>query len=140
MLFRENTKLPDGRFLLSAGCAWLIGAALLLTVGTFAANAAGMGERGLGYLSSGISFLAAVAAGSAAVRKNPAARLLTALIAATALVIALLTIGLLAEGEEMNASAVLSIVSFTYAGVLLGAVMAPGKKRYGKKNHFSKLT
>ena len=58
-LANEKTKLPDAAFLLSAAGAWLLSACILLVVTTIAANLAGLGEQGLGYLSSLLSFLCA---------------------------------------------------------------------------------
>ena len=140
MLFKDQGKLPDGSFLLSACLGWVIGAAVLLLCAALIANAVGFGERGLGYLSSAISFFAAVAAGVSGARKQSVARLPVALITATVLVIALLTIGFLIRGEEMDSSAILSIVSFTYAGVIAGMFVYPKKSRSGKIYHISKLT
>ena len=135
MLFSENTRLPDGRFLPAAGCAWLAGAGLLLPVAALAANVFKLGELGLGYLSSAVSFLAAAIAGVSAIRRHPAAKLPISLLTATVLVIALLTVGFLIKGEEMNSSAILSIVSFTYAGVIFGAFIQPGRKRTRRIRH-----
>ena len=139
LLFGENRRLPDGRYLIRAGLAWGVSAPVLLLAGTFIANAAGLGERGLGIMSSAVSFLAALTAGFCSTRRCPAPRLVVSLFTATALVIVLLTVGFLIKGEEMNASAVLSIVSFTYAGVLSGALLQPGK-RSGIKYRSTKLT
>ena len=139
MLNGENKGLPDGRYLLRAGLAWTVSAAVLLLVGTLAANFFGLGEQGLGVMSSAVSFLAACFAGIAATRGCSASKLLVSLTTATVLVIFLLTVGFLIKGEEMNASAVLSIVSFTYAGVLSGSIL-PQRKRTGKRYHTAKLT
>ena len=137
---KDQWSLPNAGFLLNALCGWLVGAVLLLFLTTLIANTAGIGELGLGYMSSAVSFFAAVAAGISAARKQSASRLPAALIAATALVIVLLTIGFLIRGEGMNASAILSIVSFTYAGVITGMFIHPKKKRHGIKYQISKLT
>lgn len=135
----ENRGLPDGRYLLRAGLAWGVSASVLLLVGTLAANSLGLGEQGLGIMSSAVSFSAAFAAGFIATRSCTASRLFISLTTATALIIFLLTVGFLIKGEEMNASAILSIVSFTYVGVLSGSILPP-RKRNGKKYHSAKLT
>ena len=140
MLLKDQWRLPNVGFLLNALCGWLVGAVLLLFLTTLIANTAGIGELGLGYMSSAISFFAAVTAGISAARRQSAARLPAALIAATALVIALLTIGFLIRGEGMNSSAILSIVSFTYAGVITGMLLHLKEKRHGIKYQISKLT
>lgn len=138
MFFKDQGRLPDSGFLLSAGLGWLIGAAFFLLAATLIANAAGIGERGLGYLSSAISFLAAVTAGVSAGRRRLSAGFTAVLLTAAALVTLLLTVGFMINGEEMNASAILSIVTFTYTGVAVGMLIHP--KRHGKKYQVSKLT
>lgn len=136
----EKVKWTDGRFLLSAAAAWLLSAVLLLTISTILANSANFGEQALGYLSSANSFLCAAVAGHFAAKKSKAGRLSVALITGTALCILLLTVGFLAKGEEMDPSSVLSVVSFTYAGVLTGVFLIPksgktnGKYRYYRRN------
>ena len=132
----EKAKLPEAAFLLSAAGAWLLSACILLAVTTLAANLAGLGEQGLGYLSSLNSFLCAVAAGAAAVKRSRASRLLTALLTGTGLVILLLTAGFLVKGETLDPSAVLSVVSFTYAGALLGAALGPKAGRPSSRHAF----
>ena len=140
LFLKDQWRLPNAEFLLNALFGWLAGAVLLLLITTLIANMAGVGERGLGYMSSAISFFAAVAAGISAARRQSAARLPAALIAATALVIVLLTIGFLIRREGMDSSAILSIVSFTYAGVVMGMFINPKKRRHGMNYHISKLT
>ena len=87
----------------------------------------------MGYLSSGISFLCAAAAGSAAAKKSRTKSLLTALLTSTALVISLLTVGFLIKGREMDPSSILSVVSFTYAGVIFGMLVLYRPSRNTKK-------
>ena len=134
----EKPKLPDASFLPGAACAWLLCACVLLLLTTLSANLTGMGEQGIGYLSSLNSFLAAAAAGLAAAKRSRAPRLLTALMTGTALVILLLTVGFLAKGEEMDPSSVLSVVSFSYAGVLLGAMLGPKAGRQHSRHSFAR--
>ena len=132
----ENGKLPDIRTVITAAAVWLLCAVVLLCAGTLTANAAGLGEQALGYLSSAISFVCAVAAGIAAARRRRAPRLITALVTGTALVILLLTSGFLIKGSEMDPSSLLSVVSFSYAGVLLGVFLSPGPGRRGTRSAF----
>lgn len=140
MLIREKEKLPDLGFLLSAAAAWIASAIVLLILAALTANAIGLGEQGIGYLSSALSFITAAAAGYFAAHRHGSAGFVTALTTATALVISLLTVGFLVKGEEMSPSAILSIVSFTYAGVLLGVFIHPKKKNSGRKRPYRKLT
>ena len=137
MFLKDSLKLPDGRFLLRACLMWIISASVLLLAASAAANMLGLGERGLGYLSSAASFLASAAAGFAAAPSYRKANLITALTAATTLVIILLTVGMLIKGEGMSPSGILSIVSFTYAGMVLGVSLTPRKSSHGKRNHYS---
>ena len=127
----EKEEFRDLSFLLSAAAAWLLCAVVLLSLGTLLANGTGMGEQGIAYLSSALSFLCAAAAGRSAARRRKSSALSTALLSATALVILLLTVGFLIKGESMDPSSILSLVSFTYAGVLLGTTLLyhPGNRR-----------
>ena len=70
-----------------------------------------------------ISFVAAVGAGLAAAKKRRAKTVYTALLSAAVLTTALLTLGFLIAGEKLDPSAVLSLVSFSFAGCLVGAVL-----------------
>ena len=117
MLSMKKDEFPDGLFLVRALIAWLLCAAVLLVLAALTANAAKMGEQGIAYLSSGVSFLCAAAAGKAAAESKKSNSLAIAVITATALVIFLLTAGFLIRGEDMAPSSVLSLVSFGYAGV-----------------------
>ena len=133
--------MPDGGSLLRAAAAWMLSAPALLALAAFAANVTGAGERCIGYISSAVSFLAAAAAGYNSARNQKTAGIAAALVTTTALVILLLSIGFLIKGEEMNASSIISLVSFTYAGVLVGAFGFPkNEKSYGKRRRTRKLT
>ena len=123
MLSMKKDEFPDGLFLFSALIAWLLCAAILLVLAALIANAAKMGEQGIAYLSSGVSFLCAAAAGKAAAESKKSNSLAIAVITATALVIFLLTAGFLIRGEDMAPSSVLSLVSLGYAGVLFGSLI-----------------
>ena len=133
--------MPDGRSLLRAIAAWVLSAPVFLAMAAFAANVTGAGEMSIGYISSAVSFLSAAAAGYNAMRNQKSAGIAAALITATAIVITLLSVGFLIKGEEMNASSMISLVSFTYAGVLVGALGIPrNEKSYGKRRRTRKLT
>ena len=123
MLSVKKVEFPNGLFLVRALTSWLLCAAILLVIAALIANAAKMGEQGMAYLSSGISFLCAAAAGKAAAESKKTNNPGIALITATALVIFLLTAGFLIRGEDMAPSSVLSLVSFGYAGVLFGSLI-----------------
>ena len=116
-------EYPDSAFLLKAAAAWLICSLILLPTAALVLNACGATERALSMTSSAISFLAAVGAGLAAAKKRRAKTVYTALLSAAVLTTALLTLGFLIAGEKLDPSAVLSLVSFSFAGCLVGAVL-----------------
>ena len=133
LLTQGKLSVPDGRILLRAVTAWVLSAVFLLLLGALLANALSFGERQIAYLSSAISFLTAAAAGFAAASKRRTGRFGAALLAAAVLVILLLTVGFLIRGEAMNSSAILSLVSFTFAGCLLGGCILSQPARSGRK-------
>ncbi len=141
-LSNEKQILPDAGFLVRAMAAWCMCALMMLCLTALFAATTGMGEQVLGYLSSVNSFICAAAAGAAAVSRSRMPRFFTALLTGTALVILLLTAGFLIRGEEMDPSSILSVVSFSYAGVLTGSVfgLKPGKQRGRRSFHAKKLT
>ena len=106
-------------------------AALLLSGAVlYASGAAALSS--LGYASSLISFLSAVGAGAAAAMHQKEGRIIKGILSALCLSALLLLTGFLVKGK-LNGSAVLSVLSFTLTGSLLGA-MLPGKKK--KRVHF----
>ena len=124
----------DGSFILRAALAWFICALVLLTAASFTVNGLMCGEGTLGYISSALSFLTAVAAGAAASARRSEGALYTAALTAAVLVVALLTVGFVINGADMDPSSVLSVVSFSFAGCLAGAVIFGGaRKKKAKK-------
>lgn len=120
----------DPAFLLSSAFVWLISASILLIISAVILCEIGCTEQSLGYVSSFISFGSALAAGAAAARRRKKKNLYTALLTAAALVIALLTVGFLIDGIEIEASAIMSVVSFTFAGCVVGVIsFSSGVKR-----------
>lgn len=134
LFFGKIEKLPDGSFLLNAAAAWLLSACAQLCLGSILANAAGMGERGVAYLGSALSFLCAAAAGGVASRKSKANGLATSLITGSFLIILLLTLGFLIAGRGLDPSLILSLVSFTYAGTLAGTLLTPKSVKKSPKH------
>lgn len=119
------------RFLLRAILAWLLcAAALLLCVSVFYA-ADGASLSTMGYASSAISFFAALAAGACAAREEREKRFFAVLISAGVLCFLLLLIGFLIAGRH-DRSAVISVVSFTFAGAFVGALLPGGKRKKRK--------
>ena len=91
-----------------------------------------MNSSAMGYASSIISFLAAVCAGAASARHNNAGGIASGLVSAVVLIVLLLTIGFLVTGSNMEAAAIISVVSFSISGCTFGAVFL-GKKSSTKR-------
>ena len=124
----------DSSFLISAVVAWLITAFILLIICTVLLSELGCSEQSLGYTSSIISFLSALAAGITASKKRKSGTIYTALLTASVLIIALLTLGFMIDGSALQPSAIMSIISFTFSGCLVGIILVlvpiKKKKRY----------
>ena len=128
----ETTKRSyDLSFLPRAFAAWTVcTAALLLSGGVlYASDIASLSS--LGYASSVISFLSAVGAGAAAASSQSGGRILKGILSAIALSVLLLLTGFLIKGR-LDGSAVLSVISFTLAGCLLGATLPIRRKKYAR--------
>lgn len=134
MSIQARLEKRGGKTILKVFVVWGISAAVLCLVGTFFLSKGVLSDHEMGYLSSAISFLAAVMAGLAS-RSGEGEKdtLLSACAAVLALVILLLTVGFLSEDHKLDPSGVLSVVSFTAAGCLAGALL-PGKRN--KKSAF----
>ncbi len=125
----KGKKSIDLSFLPRAFAAWAVCAAALLLCGAvlFASDAASLSS--LGYASSLISFAAAVGAGAAAVSVQKERRLLIGLLSAFSLAALLLLTGFLIKGK-LDGSAVLSVLSFTLTGCVLGAMLPARRKKH----------
>lgn len=130
----SEKKARDFSFLARAFAAWAVCAAALLLCGTVLYASDGAALSSLGYASSLISFLAAVGAGAAAASAGKERRLLRGLLSAACLSAVLMLTGFLIKGK-LDGSAVLSVLSFTLTGCVLGS-MLPMRKR--KRAHFRK--
>ena len=133
----DSARLAGPGFLLSAAAAWGISAAALVLVGALLLRLLHAGEETLAYVSAAVSFLSAFAAGHAAASKKGGGRLAAGLISGAALCILLLTVGFLISGSSLDASAVLSVASFTAAGALSGALLVRSGKRRQRKTAFA---
>lgn len=129
----------DMRFLLRALLVWVLAAVVLLPAAAALVSRTEMGTEAIGYVSSAISFLTAVCAGAAAARGRKGGVLYAGLLTAAAVTILLLTIGFLIEGAAMEASGVLSVVTFTFAGCLVGSVFFIGRSARKKTRFDPKL-
>lgn len=136
----QKQNYADARFILSALGAWLVAALVLLVAASAIVNRAEMGSGSMGYVSSAISFLAAFAAGVRAGRVRRAGTLYTAAVSAAVITTLLLTVGFIIDGSDLEASGVLSVVSFTFTGCMAGCVFLGGgnkKKRRGGRTKFT---
>jgi hypothetical protein len=121
----------DLTFLPRALCAWLICAAALLLCAAvlFASNAAPISKLGCG--SSVVSFFAALGAGAAACAGRKEGRFLTGLLTSCALIALLLLTGFLIRGR-LQSDALLSVLSFTPTGCMLGALLGAKRRKRGR--------
>ena len=119
------------RALLRAILVWGGSAILLLTLTSLILAKASAGSEILGYCSSAISFVCAAAAGFSATQQRRDMPLWQGALIAIILVILLLTLGFLVKGKDLNPSGIMSVVSFTFAGALLGTLAS--RKGRGKK-------
>ena len=138
MLSNVKVEAWEPRTILSALAAWAISALILLCIASLILSKISLGEGAMGYVSSALSFLSAVFAGAALGRAKSGGIIYPALLTAAVLVTALLTIGFIVEGADLQSSGVLSVVSFTFSGCLLGAVLSGGKKTRSHKKRYRK--
>lgn len=127
--------------IVSAITGWLISAGILLTLFSALICKTSLDSSYIGYISSFISFASAAIAGAYSYRHKKRETLISSAVTALFVVILLLTIGFLIRGEDMTPAGIISVSSFTFAGLLLGAntrhlLGKKGKKsiNYGLKN------
>lgn len=129
----------DIRFIPSAVLMWTVCALVMLPMFALAAHIFLWSERSLAYACSAINFLAAVFAGAKAMSVRKKNAVLTALVAGVCIIITLFTIAFLSAGDAMKVDGILSVVSFTLAGALVGAVFFPlDRKKTFRKRHDSR--
>lgn len=136
--FLIHNRNPAGslRLLLRTLGAWAVSALVLLLLSALLLSRLPIGSASIGYWSSGLSFLSAFYAGLTAGDKRREGSLLFCLTAGFLLCILLLTIGFLAKGA-LDPSGILSVVSFTFAGVLLGGLASSRTKKGRRRSSFS---
>ena len=118
------------RLVLKSLAIWVASALFFLAAAAFILSKTGTGSSILGYVSSGISFLCAIAAGLVAAENRGDRPMLQGLFTAFVLVVFLLTLGFLIGKQGLEPSGVLSLVTFTISGVLVGTLfLARGRKR-----------
>lgn len=137
-MLSANSSVFDGKAAARAAAAWAMSAIVLLIIASAIINASNCGEYIMGYACSALSFLSAFSAGAAAVGKGRKGTLYAGALTGAVITTVLLTVGFIVKGSETEASAVLSVVSFTFAGSIAGAVIfgrgsASKRKRYAPR-------
>ena len=123
------------RQMLRALLVWSFTALILLILSALILSRTGTGSAALGYLSSALSFLAAFSAGFFSSDRKGTSFLFPALLTGVFLVLILLTAGSFLQ-RSLNPSGVLSVVSFTLVGVLLGSLSARSRRRGSSRSPF----
>ncbi len=137
MIGKEYTEKTLWQGPLRAALIWLAGALGLLLLSSLLIASSGASSRALGYASSAIHFIAALLTAAALVREGKGRGPVLGLLTGGGLCLLLLLLGCLIDARGLSADAVLSLVSFTLAGALLGSLTggAPGGRR--KRHSFS---
>ncbi len=123
MTANRKGNYTDAGFILPAVTAWFAGALVSLLPAAFILYRFDLGGGSVGYISSAMSFIAALAAGAAAGRARRSGTLYCAAVAAAVIVTMLLTVGFIIAGPDIQSSGVISVVSFTFAGCASGALI-----------------
>ena len=138
----KKLELPDARFLLTAVTTWLAASLLcvllcvLLCALVVQLSDAAAGT--VGYISSALSFGTAVAAGGRAAHVRGRGAVYTGLASGVVIITLALTLGFIIAGQEISADGVLSVVTFTLSGALVGSVFFAGRGQNEKKARFLK--
>lgn len=123
----------DIGLLISAVFGWLFSAGILLSMFSLLICKTSMDSSYIGYISSLISFLSAVFAGLYSYRNIKGETFVSSLATALFIVIFLLTIGFIVQGKDMTPAGVISVASFTFAGMLLGSNVRYFLRKKSKK-------
>lgn len=118
----------DLLFLLKGILVFLAAAAVLVFLCAAVISGFNLSASSVAYFSSGISFLSAMAATIAVTAGRQSKKLKYALLNGLVLTVVLLMMGFIVEGRELSPDGVLSVVSFTMAGAVVGGVLAPSSK------------
>ena len=129
----NSSQALDIRFLPDAILMWFISALILLPIAALTAQLTQCSEAGLAYISSAASFFTALAAGAKAIRTRKKSAVITAIISALSIIIIALTLGFVIAGDKLQADGILSLVTFTFSGALVGSVFFAGNKRNVKR-------
>ena len=127
-----NINKTSAHFLINATKIWFCTAALLIVAFSLIIHTAKLDNTFAGYASSFISFICCLLAGAAAQKARNGGALYTGLIFGAAMTVALLTVGFIIAGGEIEPSGIISVASFSIAGACCGSVFLGGKTRSKK--------
>ena len=114
-------------------CAWVAAAIVLLTAAAFILSKTSVSSGSIGYISSIISFCAGLAAGLYAARRSGKEGIWNGLLTRLFLTILLLGLGFLIGEKEMSSSGVLSVVTFTISGCVIGGLLGTSRRKGARK-------
>ena len=133
----NGSEAIDIRYLLSSIFFWIVCSLVILPLAALVAHIFRLGENAMAYLSSSLSFATAAAAGARAINLRRKNALGTAAVTGVCIIILALTLGFIIAGDKLDAAGILSVVSFTLSGALVGAVFFPAKKKQTRKKQFN---
>lgn len=126
----KGLAFPDVRSVLTGCSAWCVCALCLTLAAAGVMTLADIPASAVGYICSALSFASAFFAGVCAMRVRERGALTLGLAVGTAATIIALTLGFIISESGLDADGVLSVVTFTLSGALVGALLCPkGKKR-----------
>ena len=134
----KKLELPDARFLLTAVTTWLAASLLCVLLCALIVQLSDAAAGTVGYISSALSFGTAVAAGGRAAHVRGRGAVYTGLASGVVIITLALTLGFIIAGQEISADGVLSVVTFTLSGALVGSVFFAGRGKKEKKARFLK--
>lgn len=130
---RKGAEAIDIRYLLSSLLFWMMCSAIMLPFAALGAHIFKCGETALAYISSSLSFVSALLAGAKAMHTRKRNAIGTAFVTGVCIIILALTLGFIVAGEKLDAAGILSVVTFTISGSLVGAVFFPGQKKQSRR-------
>lgn len=129
----KKLELPDARFLLTAVVTWLAASLLCVLLCALIVQLSDAAAGTVGYISSALSFITAAAAGARAAGVRGRGAVYTGLVSGVVIITLALTLGFIIAGQEIAADGVLSVVTFTLSGTLVGSVFFAGRGKGTKK-------
>ena len=133
---KKGAEAIDIRYLLSSILFWFVCSLALLPAAALGAHIFECGETTMGYISSALSFLTALLAGAKAMQIRKKNAVATAVVTGVCIILLALTLGFIIAGDKLSAAGILSLVTFSICGSLVGAVFFPGQKKSTAKKSF----